>query len=136
MKITSVVEENKNAVYQYIDELRLTQIISNLVSNAIKNPAEEEIEYRYRISRSDNRYTITSFVSNTERGIEPDRLNDIFLPFVQYWAEDRAQGSGCRSGAGYMQAPDRADEGAHMGGVAAKKGSSFLFSFSTPVMIE
>ncbi|MDZ7636173.1 MAG: ATP-binding protein [Bacteroidales bacterium] len=136
LKITSVVEKNKNAVYQYIDELRLSQIFSNLVSNAIKFTEEGEIKYGYRITRSDNRYTITYFVSDTGQGIEPDRLNDIFLPFVQYWAEDVPKVQGAGLGLAICRRLTELMKGRIWVESLPGKGSSFLFSFSTPVMIE
>jgi signal transduction histidine kinase len=66
---------SKTSVYQYIDELRLSQIFSNLVSNAIKFTDEGEIKYGYKVSKSENRYTITYFVTDTGvRGSVPSGL--------------------------------------------------------------
>ncbi|MCK7531787.1 MAG: ATP-binding protein [Marinilabiliales bacterium] len=136
LKITSVVDKNKKAVYQYIDELRLSQIFSNLVSNAIKFTDEGEIKYGYRISKSENRYTITYFVSDTGQGIEPDRLDDIFLPFVQYWNEDVPKVQGAGLGLAICKRLTELMKGRIWVESLPGKGSSFLFSFSTPVMIE
>ena len=136
LKITAVVDKNKKAVYQYIDELRLSQIFSNLVSNAIKFTEEGEIKYGYRISKSENRYTITYFVSDTGQGIEPDRLDDIFLPFVQYWNEDVPKVQGAGLGLAICKRLTELMKGRIWVESLPGKGSSFLFSFSTPVMIE
>ena len=136
LKITAVTDRNKKAVYQYIDELRLSQIFSNLVSNAIKFTEEGEIKYGYRISKSENRYTITYFVSDTGQGIEPDRLNDIFLPFVQYWNEDVPKVQGAGLGLAICKRLTELMKGRIWVESVPGKGSSFLFSFSTPVMIE
>jgi len=134
--LTPVVDRSKTSVYQYIDELRLSQIFSNLVSNAIKFTDEGEIRYGYKVSKSENRYTITYFVTDTGVGIRPERLDDIFLPFVQYWNEDvpKVQGAGlglaiCKRLADLMKGRIWVES-------LPGKGSSFLFTFSTPVMIE
>lgn len=136
LKITPVIDKDKKAVYQYIDELRLSQIFSNLVSNAIKFTDEGEIKYGYKISKSDNRYTITYFVSDTGQGIEPDRLNEIFLPFVQYWNEDVPKVQGAGLGLAICNRLTELMKGRIWVESVPGKGSSFLFSFSTPVMIE
>ncbi len=136
LKITSVIDKNRKAVYQYIDELRLSQIFSNLVSNAIKFTDDGEIKYGYRISKTDNRYTITYFVSDTGQGIEPGRLEDIFLPFVQYWNEDVPKVQGAGLGLPICKRLTELMKGRIWVESLPGKGSSFLFSFSTPVMIE
>lgn len=136
LKISVVTDKNKKAVYQYIDELRLSQIFSNLVSNAIKFTDEGEIKYGYKISKSDNRYTITYFVSDTGQGIEAERLNDIFLPFVQYWNEDVPKVQGAGLGLAICNRLTELMKGRIWVESVPGKGSSFLFSFSTPVMTE
>jgi len=136
LTLIPVVEKSKSAVYQYIDELRLSQIFSNLVSNAIKFTEEGEIKYGYRISRTENRYTITYFVTDTGQGIRPERLDDIFLPFVQYWNEDTPKVQGAGLGLPICKRLAELMKGRIWVESLPGKGSSFLFSFNTPVMIE
>ena len=136
LRLIPVVDKTKTAVYQYIDELRLSQIFSNLVSNAIKFTDQGEIKYGYRISRNDNRYTIIYFVSDTGQGIRPERLNDIFLPFVQYWNEDVPKVQGAGLGLAICKRLVELMKGRIWVESLPGKGSSFLFSFNTPVMIE
>ncbi len=136
LRLVPVVDKTKAAVYQYIDELRLSQIFSNLVSNAIKFTDQGEIKYGYRISRTDNRYSIVYFVIDTGQGIRPDRLDDIFLPFVQYWNEDTPKVQGAGLGLAICKRLAELMKGRIWVESLPGKGSSFLFSFNTPVMIE
>lgn len=136
LRLVPVVDKTKAAVYQYIDELRLSQIFSNLVSNAIKFTDQGEIKYGYRISRTDNRYSIVYFVTDTGQGIRPDRLDDIFLPFVQYWNEDTPKVQGAGLGLAICKRLAELMKGRIWVESLPGKGSSFLFSFNTPVMIE
>jgi len=136
IKITSVIDNSKAAVYQYIEELRMSQIFNNLMSNAIKFTDEGEIKYGYKVAKSENRYTITYFVSDTGQGIRPDRLEDIFLPFVQYWKEDVPKVQGAGLGLAICKRLTELMKGRIWVESVPGKGSSFLFSFSTPVMIE
>ncbi len=134
--LTPVIDNTKKAVFQYIDELRMSQILSNLVSNAIKFTDEGEIKYGYRISRAENRYMITYFVSDTGQGIEAERLNDIFLPFIQYWNENVPKVQGAGLGLAICKRLTELMKGRIWVESLPGKGSSFLFSFNTPVMIE
>ncbi len=136
LRLVPVADKTKAAVYQYIDELRLSQIFSNLVSNAIKFTDQGEIKYGYRISRTDNRYSIVYFVTDTGQGIRPDRLDDIFLPFVQYWNEDTPKVQGAGLGLAICKRLAELMKGRIWVESLPGKGSSFLFSFNTPVMIE
>ena len=136
LRLTPVVDRSKTSVYQYIDELRLSQIFSNLVSNAIKFTDEGEIRYGYKVSKSENRYTITYFVTDTGVGIRPERLDDIFLPFVQYWNEDVPKVQGAGLGLAICKRLAELMKGRIWVESLPGKGSSFLFTFSTPVMIE
>jgi PAS domain S-box-containing protein len=136
LRLIPVVDKTKAAVYQYIDELRLSQIFSNLVSNAIKFTDQGEIKYGYRISRTENRYSIIYFVTDTGQGIRPDRLDDIFLPFVQYWNEDTPKVQGAGLGLAICKRLAELMKGRIWVESMPGKGSTFLFSFNTPVMIE
>jgi signal transduction histidine kinase len=68
----------------YTDELMVYQILSNLVSNAIKYTNDGHIELGYSINPNDN--TITLFVNDTGIGIDPSKIGAIFNRFTQ--AED------------------------------------------------
>ncbi|HOR10644.1 MAG TPA: ATP-binding protein [Bacteroidales bacterium] len=136
LKLIPVVDDTKIAVYQYIDELRLSQIFSNLVSNAIKFTNQGEIKYGYRISRADERYSITYFVTDTGQGIMADKLDDIFKPFVQFWDKDTPKVQGAGLGLAICKRLVELMKGRIWVESLPGKGSSFLFSFTTPVMIE
>ena len=62
-----------------IDKIRLTQILKNLISNAIKFTKEGRVELGYRIQRD----MIEFFVRDTGIGIDPDMHEKIFDRFVQ-----------------------------------------------------
>lgn len=66
------------------DEQRLRQIISNLVSNAIKFTAQGKVTLSVRkINPGSDEVTIVFSVSDTGSGISPDILKTLFQPFVQ-----------------------------------------------------
>jgi PAS domain S-box-containing protein len=136
LSLIPVTEGGKKAVYQYIDELRLSQIFSNLISNAIKFTDKGEIKYGYRVSNNEESYSITYFVSDTGTGILPERLDDIFLPFVQYWSEDTPKVQGAGLGLAICNRLIELMKGRIWVESMPGRGSSFFFSFSTPVMIE
>ena len=118
------------------DAGKVQQILYNFLSNAIKFTDEGEIKYGYKISRSENRYTITYFVTDTGVGIRPERLDDIFLPFVQYWNEDVPKVQGAGLGLAICKRLTELMKGRIWVESLPGRGSSFLFSFNTPVMIE
>lgn len=66
------------------DALRLRQIMTNLVSNAIKFTDEGKVEVNISlISREDNRYTVLFMVKDTGIGMPESMLEIIGQPFVQ-----------------------------------------------------
>ena len=136
LSLMPVTDNNKKAVYQYIDELRLSQIFSNLISNAIKFTDTGEIKYGYRIAHSEESYTITYFVSDTGHGIPKERIDEIFLPFVQYWSEDTPKVQGAGLGLAICNRLIELMKGRIWVESTPGKGSSFYFAFNTPVMIE
>lgn len=62
------------------DPLRLKQIFSNLINNAIKFTREGFVEFGYRINEN---HLLELFVKDTGAGINKNRLNEIFKPFKQ-----------------------------------------------------
>ncbi|MBF0452408.1 MAG: response regulator, partial [Candidatus Magnetomorum sp.] len=87
-KSLSLILEKNNDIPQYIrtDEVKLRQVLVNLVANAIKFTQEGSVTIRVQVSESDNESLekILYFeIEDTGYGISPKELPDIFKPFVQ-----------------------------------------------------
>jgi two-component system sensor histidine kinase/response regulator len=66
------------------DQMRLSQILNNLISNAIKFTLKGKISIDLHALRIDSKQINIKFtVSDTGVGIAPDNINIIFDPFVQ-----------------------------------------------------
>jgi two-component system, sensor histidine kinase and response regulator len=66
------------------DRLRLGQILSNLVSNAVKFTADGEVGVEVTLTEdSDQRAMVCFEVRDTGIGIAPDRIDALFDPFSQ-----------------------------------------------------
>lgn len=67
------------------DEKRIHQVLSNLVSNAVKFTSTGTIELAARTWPGEAERTVVLEVEvrDTGIGIEPDRLDEVFQPFVQ-----------------------------------------------------
>ncbi|MCH9739520.1 MAG: PAS domain S-box protein, partial [Epsilonproteobacteria bacterium] len=68
-----------------MDRLRITQILTNLVNNAIKfTPEHGTVDmYAKHISKKDNKERVLFSVSDTGIGIAEDRIKSIFQSFIQ-----------------------------------------------------
>ena len=73
------------------DENRLTQVFTNLVSNALKHTMRGSIRYGYRII--DEGLNIEFYVSDTGSGIAPEFIDQIFETYTSKDAEQQ-QGFG------------------------------------------
>ena len=73
------------------DANRLTQVFSNLISNALKHTSNGRITYGYRLINETQ--DIEFFVKDTGSGIAPEFLNHIFDTYVSKDA-DQQQGFG------------------------------------------
>ena len=73
------------------DENRLTQVLSNLISNALKHTPKGEITYGYKIT--DNGQMISFYVKDTGSGIAPEFINQIFDTYASQDA-DKQKGYG------------------------------------------
>lgn len=67
-----------------IDPMRFKQILSNLVSNAIKFTQDGEVTIRLDLrDQADARLAVRLQVTDTGTGIAPDEQDKLFAPFVQ-----------------------------------------------------
>ncbi|MEZ4598586.1 MAG: chemotaxis protein CheB [Syntrophotaleaceae bacterium] len=66
------------------DALRLKQVFSNLISNAIKFTEKGQITLRARLLHREEKKVVVEFsVQDTGCGLTPEAINHIFQPFVQ-----------------------------------------------------
>lgn len=79
-------------VLQKTDANRLTQVFSNLISNALKHTITGGITYGYRVDEANNR--IICFVSDTGSGIAQEDIETIFHTYVSKDAETMKNGYG------------------------------------------
>jgi CheY-like chemotaxis protein/nitrogen-specific signal transduction histidine kinase len=69
------------------DENRLTQVFSNLISNALKHTSKGMINFGYRMTNEG--HTIQFFVKDTGSGISPDFIDHIFDAYASKDAEQQ-----------------------------------------------
>jgi signal transduction histidine kinase/CheY-like chemotaxis protein len=119
------------------DPTRLTQIIFNLVSNAIKFTAEGSIGVRVTcLEDRHNNITINFSVKDTGIGIKKENLESIFEPFTQESISTTRQYGGTGLGLTIVKRLLEL-QGLHMH-VSSKvnEGSEFSFNMEFPVATE
>ena len=78
-----VTVENPISEYVKLDELRLKQVLINIVGNSLKFTKEGDISLEIIFSESDGSYLLNIRVSDTGPGIDPIAQNRIFESFYQ-----------------------------------------------------
>ncbi len=63
------------------DEKRITQIVVNLLTNAVKYTEEGQVTFTGECFEGDSKYTLCFYVSDTGIGIKPEDIDSIFDPF-------------------------------------------------------
>ncbi len=105
------------------DKKRLTQIITNLLTNALKHTEEGSIRFGYRVEPD----TVHFYVTDTGTGIPEDKLEHIFSRFVQLPGAKQGIGLGLPICKGLVN---------KMGGsiiAQSKEGVGSTFSFTLPL---
>ena len=84
-KVEFIFDIEKEVPAKFIgDPLRLGQVLTNLLSNAMKFTEAGEVRLHLRrLPGSDGRVMLEFTISDTGLGIDPARLEDIFEPFSQ-----------------------------------------------------
>ncbi|MBR0050113.1 MAG: response regulator [Prevotella sp.] len=75
------------SVTMVTDENRITQVFSNLISNALKHTTKGSITYGYEVI--DDGQNISFFVSDTGSGIAPEFIDHIFDTYASQDAEQQ-----------------------------------------------
>jgi signal transduction histidine kinase len=108
------------------DPNRLTQIITNLLNNAIKHTEKGEIRFGYTLEEDQVRFS----VEDTGEGIPEDKLESIFGRFVQLKEMDKGVGLGLAICKGLVT---------QMGGaihVTSTLGKGSTFYFVLPITLS
>lgn len=119
----------KEHLYANTDRLKIKQIISNLISNAIKYTIEGHIGFGANIENG----CLVFRVEDTGIGIPEDKLEDVFKPFVR-----TDSGSKLSEGSGYGLSVVKGLTDLLEGSieVQSKVGQGSLFTVRIPAAIE
>lgn len=115
---------NEHLPNVYADENRLFQIMYNIVGNAVKFTEYGEITATADLK--DNSIEIS--ISDTGIGIQPDKLETIFMPFEQVGAYENVSDSGTGLGLGITRKLVEMHGGRIFVESAIHKGSQFTFT--------
>ncbi len=113
------------------DEIRLKQILINIINNAIKFTEKGSVEIKTSISNQSDHHTQIDFIiKDTGIGIPKNKLTSVFEPFVQADEDDTRKFEGTGLGLSIVK---RLVEG--QGGkiqVSSKVGAGTRFTFTLP----
>lgn len=90
--VNMVWEEPNMTVMLNTDGNRISQVFSNLISNALKHPTQGSISYGYRLINDGQ--DVEFYVSDTGSGIDPQDIDNIFKTYVSKDADFIQNGFG------------------------------------------
>jgi signal transduction histidine kinase len=129
--INLVFEEPRDMPRIYTDDKRLSQILRNYISNAIKFTQEGEVRVRARAEGSD---AVTFSVSDTGIGIAEEFQATIFQDFVQIDSPLQRKWRG--TGLGLSLSKRIAELLGGSVGLVSKPGAGSTFSVTIPIRFE
>ena len=119
------------------DELRLSQVLVNFLSNAQKFTSHGEIKVIFRqLMRDDNKISLLIRVHDTGIGMDAEFINRIFLPFEQESADTAKHHGGSGLGMAIADNLVRLMGGEIVVDSMPGKGSDFTVYLSLPVASE
>ncbi len=126
--------ETDPSIPEYIvaDQVRIMQIINNLISNAVKFTSEGSIKIKSELlhKHKDNQYTIKISISDTGIGISHEAQQLLFTPFTQIEEEADRQYEGTGLGLSICKELARMHGGEIGVESTPGKGSTFWFTFT------
>ena len=109
-----------------IDEVRVKQVLNNLITNAIKYTKTGGITVQAQAECLEGRhYTVRFDVADTGCGIEPEFVDQIFEPFAQLSTNDRRQTHGSGLGLTITKSLVELQDGELLVQSKAGEGSTF-----------
>jgi PAS domain S-box-containing protein len=79
-----IILDKQISALLYGDQLRLRQVLTNLLGNAFKFTSQGQVELKVSLQNSSSSGMALSFnVRDSGIGMTPDQLNNLFKPFVQ-----------------------------------------------------
>lgn len=84
-------DQNREFLNVKLDPRRISQVIGNLMHNAIKYTSNKDREIVVSLSKEENQVKID--IIDNGIGINPDIMDKIFQPFVSFHTGKTAQGS-------------------------------------------
>jgi hypothetical protein len=123
---------NENGFLIKTDELRLKQILINLLSNALKFTHQGVIEFGYFVT--DNEKSIQFYVKDTGIGIPEIKQKEIFQRFMQAELKTTKLYGGTGLGLAISQGLVQSFKGQIW--LESEEGKGSVFNFSIPLLLE
>ncbi|AQP98940.1 hybrid sensor histidine kinase/response regulator [Pseudoalteromonas aliena] len=127
LEVTNEISDN---CWAYCDNTRLSQITSNLLSNALKFTEHGCVKLHTSVLNNNNKLTLNIEVTDTGRGMTSQFLQSLFSPFTQ---EVDAKNSKGGTGLGLAIVKELVE---YMGGkikVSSKVNQGTTFSLNIPI---
>lgn len=94
LRLLADLNGSEHTLVTKTDPIRLQQILDNLITNAIKYTTSGTITIGVKLLRIDGSDVLEFFVSDTGKGIPPDKLRIIFERFRQVEEQSYREGAG------------------------------------------
>nr|CRH08004.1 Putative sensor histidine kinase with a response regulator receiver domain [Candidatus Magnetococcus massalia] len=116
------------------DSVRISQIVNNLLSNALKFTAKGEVKLEAQVEDIDGvRAMLTITVMDTGIGVDPDRIQRLFEPFRQMDESITRRFGGTGLGLAISYGLARAMGGAFSAAARQEGGSLFTLELALPI---